>query len=82
MSNLFDGEELDSRRSSSDIELATEIGQGLLSEIRRMQIIIQEKEDALTSERLERKQAVEELSKQVLRYKKEMEGKTEEFFFS
>ncbi|KAI8886519.1 hypothetical protein K501DRAFT_283729 [Backusella circina FSU 941] len=66
---MSDGEESDSRRSSSDIELATEIGQGLLSEIRRMQVMLQEREDALTSERMERK----ELSKQVLRYKKEIE---------
>lgn len=66
--------------ATSDIELATEIGQGLLSEVRRMQSILQERQDTLItleSERVDNQQRIDDLLKQ-LRYKNETEEKLKE----
>lgn len=65
---------------SSDIELATEIGQGLLSEVRRMQSILQERQDTLITLELERtdnQHRIDDLLKQ-LRYKNETEERLKE----
>ncbi|GAA5805354.1 hypothetical protein HPULCUR_010870 [Helicostylum pulchrum] len=65
---------------TSDIELATEIGQGLLSEVRRMQSILQERQDSLLSletERADNQQRIDDLLKQ-LRYKNETEERLKE----
>lgn len=61
----------------TDIELATEIGQGLLSEVRRMQTLLSERQTALnqlTNEKQENQSRIHELVKQ-LRYKSESEEK-------
>ncbi|KAI9357099.1 hypothetical protein BD770DRAFT_96537, partial [Pilaira anomala] len=66
--------------ATSDIELATEIGQGLLSEVRRMQSILQERQDSLISletERADNQQRIDDLLKQ-LRYKSETEERLKE----
>ncbi|KAI8057372.1 meiotic cell cortex C-terminal pleckstrin homology-domain-containing protein [Thamnidium elegans] len=66
--------------ATSDIELATEIGQGLLSEVRRMQSILQERQDSLLSlesERADNQQRIDDLLKQ-LRYKNETEERLKE----
>ncbi|GAA5815007.1 hypothetical protein MFLAVUS_008511 [Mucor flavus] len=65
---------------TSDIELATEIGQGLLSEVRRMQSILQERQDSLLTletERADNQQRIDDLLKQ-LRYKNETEERLKE----
>lgn len=61
----------------TDIELATEIGQGLLSEVRRMQSLLSEKQttlNKLTHEKQENQSRIHELVKQ-LRFKSESEEK-------
>lgn len=66
--------------ATSDIELATEIGQGLLSEVRRMQSILQERQDSLISletERADNQQRIDDLLNQ-LRYKSETEERLKE----
>ncbi|KAI7890829.1 meiotic cell cortex C-terminal pleckstrin homology-domain-containing protein [Mucor mucedo] len=66
--------------ATSDIELATEIGQGLLSEVRRMQSILQERQDSLIlleTERIDNQRRMDDLIKQ-LRYKNETEEKLKE----
>ncbi|KAI8351534.1 hypothetical protein BD560DRAFT_409238 [Blakeslea trispora] len=65
---------------SLDIELATEIGQGLLSEIKRMQLILQQKEkriDELEAERKAHHESMEDLTRQ-LRLKVETEEQLKE----
>jgi chromosome segregation ATPase len=65
---------------SSDIELATEIGQGLLSEVRRMQSILQERQDTLIRlehEKQENQHRIDDLVKQ-LRFKNETEERLKE----
>lgn len=65
---------------SSDIELATEIGQGLLSEVRRMQSILQERHDTLImleQEKKENEHRIDDLTKQV-RFKNETEERLKE----
>jgi predicted nucleic acid-binding Zn-ribbon protein len=65
---------------SSDIELAIEIGQGLLSEVRRMQSILQERQDSLIlleHEKQENQHRTDDLIKQ-LRFKNETEERLKE----
>jgi hypothetical protein len=66
-------------RRNTDIEFATEIGQGLLLEVRKMQTLLQEKEEQLRSLQIQKadlERAAEALTKQ-LRQKDEAEGKGE-----
>ncbi|KAK4509309.1 uncharacterized protein ATC70_007659 [Mucor velutinosus] len=68
------------KSTSSDIELATEIGQGLLSEVRRMQSILQERQETLIHlehERTDNQQRIADLVKQ-LRFKSETEERLKE----
>jgi chromosome segregation ATPase len=61
----------------TDIELATEIGQGLLSEVRRMQTLLSERQSTLnqlTTEKQEHQSRIQHLVKQ-LRFKSETEEK-------
>jgi hypothetical protein len=70
------------KSTCSDIELATEIGQGLLTEVRKMQAALQEKQETLAHlefERSENQQLIDELSKQ-LRFKNDAEGNAENHF--
>ncbi|KAI9270807.1 hypothetical protein BDA99DRAFT_329986 [Phascolomyces articulosus] len=67
-------------RRNTDIEFATEIGQGLLVEVRKMQAIVQEKEDqlkALQAQKADLERAAESMAKQ-LRQKEENEEKLKE----
>jgi hypothetical protein len=64
-------------RRNNDIEFATEIGQGLLLEVRKMQSLLQEKEEQLRrqeTEKAESERLAEVLSKQ-LKQSQESEGK-------
>ncbi|KAG1502678.1 hypothetical protein G6F46_001430 [Rhizopus delemar] len=61
----------------SDIELATEIGRGLLCEINRMRALLQEKNEAMEAERSEYEQKMHELLGQ-LAHKREMEERYKE----
>lgn len=64
-------------RRNTDIEFATEIGQGLLMEVRKMQALVQEKDDqlkALQAQKADLERAAESMAKQ-LRQKEENEGK-------
>ena len=64
-------------RRNTDIEFATEIGQGLLAEVRKMQALVQEKDDqlkALQAQKADLERAAESMAKQ-LRQKEENEGK-------
>lgn len=68
------------KSTSSDIELATEIGQGLLSEVRRMQSILQERQETLIQlehEKADNQQRITDLIKQ-LRFKNETEERLKE----
>lgn len=63
-------------RRNTDIEFATEIGQGLLIEVRKMQALLQEKEDQLKqleAQKADLERAAESMAKQ-LRQKEENEG--------
>lgn len=65
-------------RRNTDIEFATEIGQGLLIEVRKMQAILQEKEEqlrALEIQKADLERSAEAMAKQ-LRQREENEGKT------
>ncbi|ORZ00755.1 hypothetical protein BCR43DRAFT_561170 [Syncephalastrum racemosum] len=67
-------------RRNTDIEFATEIGQGLLIEVRKMQALLQEKEDqlkALEAQKADLERAAEAMSKQ-LRQKEENEERLKE----
>lgn len=64
-------------RRNTDIEFATEIGQGLLIEVRKMQAILQEKEEqlrALEIQKADLERSAEAMAKQ-LRQREENEGK-------
>lgn len=64
-------------RRNTDIEFATEIGQGLLMEVRKMQSLLQEKDDqlkALQAAKADLERAAESMAKQ-LRQREENEGK-------
>lgn len=64
-------------RRNTDIEFATEIGQGLLLEVRKMQTLLQEKEEQLRTLQIQKadlERAAEALTK-LLRQKDEAEGK-------
>ncbi|KAL0145372.1 meiotic cell cortex C-terminal pleckstrin homology-domain-containing protein [Mucor lusitanicus] len=68
------------KSTSSDIELATEIGQGLLSEVRRMQSVLQERQETLIQlehEKTDHQQRIVDLIKQ-LRFKNETEERLKE----
>ncbi|RCI05455.1 hypothetical protein CU098_012975 [Rhizopus stolonifer] len=72
------------RTDSSDIELATEIGQGLLSEIRRMQIILQKRQESLIQlekERTDNQQHIADLIKE-LRLKNDTEERLKEEIYN
>ena len=63
-------------RRKPDIEFATEIGQGLLLEVRKMQALLQQKEEQLSQiqiQKAEMERAAENLAKQ-LRQREEAEG--------
>lgn len=63
-------------RRNNDIEFATEIGQGLLLEVRKMQSLLQEKEEqirAIDREKAESERLAELLAKQ-LKQSQESEG--------
>jgi hypothetical protein len=63
-------------RRNNDIEFATEIGQGLLLEVRKMQSLLQEKEEqlrAMDREKAESERLAELLAKQ-LKQSQENEG--------
>ncbi|CAO3647964.1 unnamed protein product [Mucor hiemalis] len=79
--NSMDTNNANNRNSfTSDIELATEIGQGLLSEVRRMQSVLQERQDSLSSleiEKTENQQRISDLLQQ-LRYKTQVEERLNE----
>ncbi|CAO3590592.1 unnamed protein product [Absidia cylindrospora] len=67
-------------RRNTDIEFATEIGQGLLLEVRKMQTLLQEKEEQLRSLQIQKadlERAAEALTKQ-LRQKEETEERLKE----
>ncbi|KAI9496332.1 hypothetical protein BDB00DRAFT_926882 [Zychaea mexicana] len=67
-------------RRNTDIEFATEIGQGLLIEVRKMQALLQEKDDqlkALQAQKADLERAAESMAKQ-LRQKEENEEKLKE----
>ncbi|KAI8074823.1 hypothetical protein BC940DRAFT_343275 [Gongronella butleri] len=67
-------------RRNNDIEFATEIGQGLLVEVRKMQTLLQEKEEqlrALQIQKADLERAAEALTKQ-LRQKEEAEERLKE----
>lgn len=64
-------------RRNTDIEFATEIGQGLLLEVRKMQALLQEKEELLSQLEIQKsdlERAAEAMAKQ-LRQREENEGK-------
>jgi hypothetical protein len=64
-------------RRNTDIEFATEIGQGLLLEVRKMQALLQEKEEklrALETQKADLERAAEAMTKQ-MRQREENEGK-------
>lgn len=64
-------------RRNNDIEFATEIGQGLLLEVRKMQSLLQEKEEQLRrleTDKAESERLAEVLAKQ-LKQSQESEGK-------
>ncbi|KAI9270718.1 hypothetical protein BDA99DRAFT_328005 [Phascolomyces articulosus] len=66
-----------SDRRNTDIEFATEIGQGLLLEVRKMQALLQEKEEQLNQLEIQKadlERAAEAMAKQ-LRQREEIEGK-------
>lgn len=70
-------------RRKPDIEFATEIGQGLLLEVRKMQALLQQKEEQLSQiqiQKAEMERAAENLAKQ-LRQREEAEGKTSVYLF-
>lgn len=63
-------------RRNTDIEFATEIGQGLLLEVRKMQALLQDKEEQLTQltiQKADLERAAEAMAKQ-LRQREETEG--------
>lgn len=67
-------------RRNTDIEFATEIGQGLLLEVRKMQGLVQEKEEQLRileAQKADLERAAEAMAKQ-MRQREENEGT---FFF-
>ncbi|KAI8384270.1 uncharacterized protein BYT42DRAFT_561949 [Radiomyces spectabilis] len=67
-------------RRNTDIEFATEIGQGLLVEVRKMQALLQEKEEqlrALEIQKADLERAAEAMAKQ-LRQREENEEKLKE----
>ncbi|KAI7849888.1 hypothetical protein BDC45DRAFT_488490, partial [Circinella umbellata] len=67
-------------RRNTDIEFATEIGQGLLVEVRKMQALVQEKDDqlkALQAQKADLERSAESMAKQ-LRQKEENEEKLKE----
>ncbi|KAF7721653.1 hypothetical protein EC973_004329 [Apophysomyces ossiformis] len=67
-------------RRNTDIEFATEIGQGLLIEVRKMQALLQEKEEqlrALEIQKADLERAAESMAK-LLRQKEENEEKLKE----
>jgi hypothetical protein len=64
-------------RRNTDIEFATEIGQGLLLEVRKMQALLQEKEEKLRNlenQKADLERTAEAMSKQ-MRQREESEGK-------
>lgn len=64
-------------RRNTDIEFATEIGQGLLLEVRKMQALLQEKEEklrTLENQKADLERAAEAMAKQ-MRQREENEGK-------
>lgn len=64
-------------RRNTDIEFATEIGQGLLLEVRKMQALLQEKEEklrTLENQKADLERAAEAMAKQ-MRQTEENEGK-------
>ncbi|KAL7314936.1 hypothetical protein PS15m_006451 [Mucor circinelloides] len=79
-SNELNNKANNRKSTSSDIELATEIGQGLLSEVRRMQSILQERQETLIQlehEKTDNQQRIADLVKQ-LRFKSETEERLKE----
>jgi len=63
-------------RRNTDIEFATEIGQGLLLEVRKMQALLQEKEEklrTLENQKADLERAAEAMAKQ-MRQREENEG--------
>ncbi|KAG1149479.1 hypothetical protein G6F37_005077 [Rhizopus arrhizus] len=67
-------------RRNTDIEFATEIGQGLLLEVRKMQALLQEKEEqlrTLENQKADLERAAEAMAKQ-MRQKEENEEKLKE----
>jgi peptidoglycan hydrolase CwlO-like protein len=65
------------KKRKDDIELATEIGQGLLVEIRRLQALLQEKEERIKElefDKAELERTIDVLNKQI-RGREESEGK-------
>jgi hypothetical protein len=64
------------KNRKNDIEFAAEIGQGLLVEVRRLQALLQEKEERIKEleiDRAELERSIEMLNKQI-RVKEESEG--------
>jgi hypothetical protein len=69
-------------RRNNDIEFATEIGQGLLLEVRKMQSLLQEKEEQLRrleTDKAESERLAEVLAKQ-LKQSQESEGKIQKSY--
>ncbi|OAD07776.1 hypothetical protein MUCCIDRAFT_135157, partial [Mucor lusitanicus CBS 277.49] len=67
-------------RRNTDIEFATEIGQGLLLEVRKMQALLQEKEEklrTLENQKADLERAAEAMAKQ-MRQREENEEKLKE----
>lgn len=65
-------------RRNTDIEFATEIGQGLLLEVRKMQALLQEKEEklrTLENQKADLERAAEAMAKQ-MRQREENEGES------
>jgi hypothetical protein len=67
---------LNGNKRSPDIEFATEIGQGLLIEVRKLQIILQEKEETIKQLELAKtdNERSQETSQRHLRQREEAEG--------
>ena len=64
------------RHNNNDMELAAEIGQGLLSEVRKMHSLLHQKQDslmALEHEKVEQEHQIDTLTKQ-LKQKTDREG--------
>lgn len=63
-------------RRNTDIEFATEIGQGLLIEVRKLQVALQEKEEMIKSLELAKadKERNHETTQRHLKQREEIEG--------